>query len=121
MPIMKDKLVQDFFEAEGVKKLITKKQVDVDPGVHILDEMLQYVRQDIETLDKESKQKLDKKIGELKTINKQRKEYIEKNTEVNDPIDQRNLDRKLLMEDFDLCKKELLFIQNLGYLVGWFD
>lgn len=121
MPIMKQKLVQDFFEADEIKKLITKKQLDIDPGVEVLNDMLKNIRDDIDTMDKEAKTVLDNKNKELGKINAERKKHHETTTEVNDTIDQRNLDRKKLLEDFDRCKRELLFIQNIAYEKGWFD
>lgn len=121
MKFMRQKFIQDFFEADNIKKLIQKKQIDVDPGVEIFNDMLKNVREDISTMDNEAKKQLDTKLVELGKINKERKDHIAKTTEVNDSEDKRNMKRKQLVEDFKRCKTELLFIQNLGFNKGWLE
>jgi len=122
MPIMKQKLVQDFFEAVEVDKLITKGQVDLETGIFVLRDMIAYVRDDIATMDKEAYKLLEKEVHQLGEQNKKWKdEQTAKTPEMEDDIDQRNFDRRLLKADHQKYKRELLFIQNLVYKKGWFD
>jgi predicted RNA methylase len=122
MPVMKQKLVEDFLETDRISKLITTGQLDVEMGVEVLGNMIEYVRNDIKTLDQEAYIKLDAVIKELGAVNKNRKEQIRaKVKEPDDVLDERNLKRKLLLEDFYKFKQEILAIQNLAFNRGWFD
>jgi len=122
MPVMKEKLIRDYFEAHEVDKLITKRQLDIDTGVSILGEMINYIKKDIETLDQETNQELNKKVKELDVINIQRKEDIKKRLgEPEDDIEKRNFERELLKEDHKKYRKIMNIIQNLSYRMGWFD
>ena len=120
--VMKTKLIQDFFEAVEVDKLITKGQLDIDNGVVILKNMIQYIRDDIFIVDEEASKIVDKEITELDKQNKAWKAEREKGIEVpNDSIDERNLKLLLLRADHRKYKKELFFIQRLAHRKGWFD
>jgi len=118
---MKSKLINDFFKADDIKHLIQTYKVDIDPGVEILNNLMQNIRDDIDTMDEDTKKQLDAKRKEINNITKERKEYLKARIQIEDDIDQRNLDRKILMQDFTRLKKEMLFIQNLAYKKGWFD
>lgn len=123
MPVMIEKLKKDFFEAEEIDKIITKGQLDVETGIPILYDMIQYVKQDIKTLDEEGGYKtLCEKIKELDVNNIKRKESIkQKWGQPTDSISDRNLKRELLKEDHGKYKQELVLIQEICYRKGWFD
>ena len=114
MPVMKEKLIRDYFEAHEVDKLITKRQLDIDMGVSILGEMIGYIKKDIETLDQETHEELNKKVKELDVINMQRKEEIKKRLgEPEDDIEKRNFERELLKEDHKKYRKIMNIIPGL--------
>ena len=122
MPIMNQKLVKDFFEAVEVDRAITKQQLDVETGIPILRDMIQYILEDINTKDQAAKKTVDLKIKELDSTNKERKDSIK--NRIGDPdntIDDRNIKIYLLKEDHNKYKQELVVIQDLCYKKGWFD
>lgn len=122
MPVMKQKLINDFFEADNVDKLLVKGQLDVETGIPILNNMISYVIEDIGTMDEEAKKHLDVKLKELDKTNIDRKNSISKQFgEPEDDLTDRNIKRILLKEDHKKYKKTLLIIQNLCYRKGWFD
>lgn len=122
MPVMKQKLVNDFFEADNVDKLIVKGQLDIETGIPILKEMTEYIVEDITTLDESARKLLDDKIKALDKANIERKDSITKQFgNPGDDIDDRNIKRVLLREDHRKYKKMLVIIQNLCYRKGWFD
>ena len=118
---MKQKLVQDFFEADEIDRVILKKQIDIDPGVEIFKDMIKKIRDDIRTMDEEARKILENKIKELDGKNLARKKQIEDTLKTDDTIDQRNLKRTLLQEDYQRYKQEMVIIQDLCYKKGWFD
>ena len=106
MPIMKQKLIQDFFEADNCDKLIIKGQLDIETGIPILQEMIGNIIEDIQTMDEDTKKLLDEKIKQLNTANLERKNNIRKQFgEPDDGIDDRNIKRILLKEDHKKYKK----------------
>lgn len=122
MPIMQQKLVKDFFEAVEVDRLITKGQVDIEVGIPILKDMIQYVIEDINTLDQNAKKTLDNSLTQLDKSNVERKNSISKRIgEPDDSIDDRNLKRRLLFEDHNKYRHALVLIQELCFKKGWFD
>lgn len=121
MPVMQQKLIQDFFDADEVDRLMAKKQIDIDPGVDILKDLIKKVREDIRIMDEDTKGKLDIKIKELNDKNMVRKKELETKILVNDSIDERNKRRRLLQEDYNRYRQELVIIQELCYRKGWFD
>lgn len=122
MPVMKEKLIRDFFEADAIDKLIIKGQVDLETGIFVLKDMISYIRHDVSTMDKEAYKLLEKEIHALDGLNIKRKEEIKAKTpEPEDSVEKRQLDNKLLKADHNKYKREMLFIQNLCYKKGWFD
>ena len=122
MPIMNQKLVKDFFEAVEVDRAITKKQIEIETGIPILRDMIQYVLEDINTKDQAAKGTVDLKIKELDVTNMERKESLKKRLgDPDDTIDDRNIKLYLLKEDHSKFKQELVVIQDLCYKKGWFD
>jgi len=122
MPIMNQKLVKDFFEAVEVDRAITKQQIDIQTGIPILRDMIQYVLEDINTKDQAAKGTVDLKIKELEATNKKRKESVKSRIgDPDDTIDDRNIKLYLLKEDHSKFKQELVVIQDLCYKKGWFD
>lgn len=119
---MQQKLVKDFFEAIEVDRLITKGQLDIEIGIPILKDMIQYVIEDINTMDEKTKTSLDISLNQLDKNNMERKDSIkQKIGEPDNSIDERNIKRRLLSEDHNKYKKTLVFIQELCYKKGWFD
>ena len=121
MGMMQQKTVQDFLEACAIDKRMTQGLISLEDGVIILEDMIKYVRDDIKTLDEAARKELDGKNKELIAINKQRKDQIRNSDASADPIDERNLKRKLLKEDHNRFKKELVNIQGICYRKGWLD
>ncbi len=123
MPVLKQKLVMDFFEATAVDRNITKGTILLEDGIVALKEMIQFVKDDIKTLDEKAYEELEKKSKELTQLNIQHKDKIRERmkTITEDSIDERNLKRKLLKEDQNRYKRELVLIMNLCYNKGWFD
>ncbi len=122
MVIMEEKFVKDFLEAQEVDKEISRQAIDFVDGVFILKEMIKYVREDIKTLDVLAKKDLDKILDKLNEINVERKEVIKKRyKEPEDDEEKDFIHIKLLREDHEKYKKELFYIQSLGYRKGWFD
>jgi len=119
---MTQKLVQDFFEAHEVDKLITKEQLAYDPGVRVFKNMIRNVIDDVKTLDKKTHEQLNGKIAELNKTNVERKKQIEANVEEpEDSIAKRSLSSTLLIEDYKKYHKILNLIQDMSYKKGWFD
>ena len=119
---MNQKLVKDFFEAVEVDRAITKQQIDIQTGIPILRDMIQYVLEDINTKDQAAKGTVDLKIKELEATNKKRKESVKSRIgDPDDTIDDRNIKLYLLKEDHSKFKQELVVIQDLCYKKGWFD
>lgn len=122
MPIMKEKLIRDFFEADNIDKLMVKGQLDLETGIYILKDMINDVENDISTMDKEACGLLKKEINAVDLVNKrQKEELIKKNPEFEDSIEERSFKLGLLRLDHKKYKRILLFIQNLCYKKGWFD
>ena len=121
MPVMKQKLIQDFFDADEIDRLIAKKQIDIDPGVEILKDLITKVRNDIRILDEEANRTLNNKNKELDNKNLLRKKELEEKLPAYDSIDERNKRRRILQEDYNRYKQEMLIIQDLCYRKGWFD
>ena len=122
MSVMEEKFVKDFLEAQEVDKMLSKQTIDFVDGIYILKEMIQYVREDIKILDVKAREKLDDVRKKLNEINKERKDIIRKRYK--DPEDEEEKDFihiKMLREDHEKYKKELFYIQNLGYKKGWFN
>lgn len=120
--VMVNKLVNDFFEADAINKLLLKKQVMLEDGIPILKEMLQDVVDDFEILDQEAFTVLNNKIKDLNQKNNIRKAEIKKQTaEPEDSIDERNLKLKLLKEDHGKYRRIITIIQKLAYKKGWFE
>ena len=120
--VMISKLIQDFFEADGVNKLIIKRQVPLEDGILVISELTQDVIDDISILDQETYKKLDVKIKELNTSNNTRKNEIK--TQVGKPedtIEERNLKLKLLKEDHMKYRRLMTLIQEICYRKGWFE
>lgn len=122
MSIMTQKLMQDFFEAHEIDKLIIKEQLSYDPGVRVFKNMIHNVVDDIRTLDKKTYEQLNEKIADLNKTNVERKKQIEaKIEEPEDSISRRALSSSLLIEDYKKYHKILNLIQDLSYKKGWFD
>jgi len=121
MPVMKQKLIADFFEAVAVDRAITKNEISLEDGILILEDMIKYVRDDIKTLDESGYNELVEKGKNLSALNTQRKNKIKENQKPEDSIDERNFKRKLLKEDHNRFKRELVHIQDICYKKGWFD
>jgi len=121
MPVMQQKLIQDFFDADEIDRLIAKKQLDIDPGVEILKDLIKKVRDDIRIMDEEKSKLLDGKNKELNEKNTIRKKELENKLLAADSIDERNKRRRLLQEDYNRYKQEMLIIQEICYRKGWFD
>jgi hypothetical protein len=119
---MTQKLMQDFFEAHEIDKLIIKEQLGYDPGVRVFKNMIRNVVDDIKTLDKKTYEQLNEKIGDLNKTNIERKKQIEaKVEEPEDSISRRALSSTLLIEDYKKYHKILNLIQDISYKKGWFD
>lgn len=121
MPVMQQKLIQDFFDADEIDRLIAKKQLDIDPGVEILKDLIKKVRDDIRIMDEEKSKILEAKNKELNEKNTIRKKELESKLLASDSIDERNKRRRLLQEDYNRYKQEMLIIQEICYRKGWFD
>ena len=122
MSVLQQKLVNDFFEAHEIGKLIIKKQLNLDPGVGIFKDMIDFIVNDIGTLDKKTYDELNSKISELNKTNISRKEKIKNTTDPpQDSFDNHRLNVLLLMEDYRKYHHILNIIQNLCYKKGWFD
>ena len=122
MSIMTQKLMQDFFEAHEIDKLIIKEQLSYDPGVRVFKNMIHNVVEDVRTLDIKKYELLNEKIAELNKTNVKRKKEIEaKIEEPEDSISRRALSSTLLIEDYKKYHKILNLIQNIAYPQGWFD
>ena len=120
--VMINKLVNDFFEADGVNKYILKQQIQLEEGIPIIREMIQDIKDDIEILDQETSNKLNEKIKEINLTNNARKTEIKNQLgKPEDSIDERNLKLKLLKEDHQKYRRVLTIIQNLSYRKGWFE
>lgn len=122
MPIMKDKFVKDYFEAVEIDKMITRQQISIDEGVHILNNMIKYVREDIKTLDKEVFSNLCALTKKLEGVGEERKKDIfNQFPKPEDTIEKREFEMRLLREDHEKLKKELFLIQDIAYRQGWFE
>lgn len=122
MSVMEEKFVKDFLEAQEVDKLISKQGIDFIDGLFILKDMIKYVREDIKILDKDTYKKLEEMNAQLDDINKKRKENIKhRYKDAEDEEEKDFIHLKLLKEDHEKYKKELFFIQKLGYNKGWFN
>lgn len=120
--IMKQKFIQEFFEADEVNKLMIKRQLELAPGVTMLVEMIKKVRDDISTLDEDAYKIVEKGIHALSIEYKKKKEdVIAKTPEPEDSVEKSQLDYKLLNIDRLKYARELLLIQNLAAKKGWFD
>ena len=120
--VMEKKLVNDFFEADGINKLLIKKQIMLEDGIPILKEMIQDVIDDFEILDQEAFTVLSNKVKDLNQKNNIRKIEIKKQTaDPEDSIDERNLKLKLLKEDHGKYRRIITIIQKLAYKKGWFE
>ena len=120
MPVMKQKLIADFFEAVEIDRLITKKQLAHEDGIIILRDMIKYVYEDIKTMDEATYKELIEKRNQLSVLNTQRKNKMKESQKPEDSIDERNFKRKLLEEDHNQFKQELVNIQKICY-GKWFD
>ncbi len=122
MSIMEEKFVKDFLEAQEVDKMISKQSVDFVDGLFILKDMMVYVREDIKILDPNTMKKLQETNKKLDDINTERKDAIKlKYKDAEDEEEKDFIHLKLLREDHEKYKKELFFIQKIGYNKGWFD
>ena len=122
MSIMTQKLMQDFFEAHEIDKLIIKEQLGYDPGVRVFKNMIRNVVDDIKTLDKKTYESLNEKIADLNKTNIERKKQIEARVEEpEDSISRRALSSTLLIEDYKKYHTILNLIQDISYKKGWFD
>lgn len=119
--IMISKLIRDFFDATEVDKAIALEQISMENGIFKFKDMIQYVRDDVYTVDQDAYKILEKEIRLLGEQNVKMKEEEKKNNPPRDDVDRRNLDLRLLQLDYKKYKKELLFIQNLIYKKGWFE
>lgn len=122
MAIMKDKFIKDFLEAQEVDKMIVKYQIELDDGVAILKDMLQYVEKDIEIMDVVAKEKLDGTKIKLEQICQNRKKELKMQMgEPENTMQARDFTKNLLKEDHKKYQKELFLIQELAFKTGWFD
>ena len=122
MAYIVENLRKDWFDAVTVDRMIITRQINLEDGVESLHELLRYIRDDIEILDKNTKEILDKKIHELDENTKKEKIRIQSsNPEPRDSIERNTQDFMLLRTDHKRYQDELLFIKHIAFRKGWFD
>ena len=119
---MKQKFIQDFFDAHHVDKEITLGMRSIVDGTFVLLDMLQYIRKDIAVMDQEAKAQLELAIKKMDADNKKIKEEIIANTTPpEDKTEETEIMIKLLRKDHKRYRKELFWIQDMAFKKGWFD
>lgn len=117
---LKQKLQQDFLDCITVDKGIVLGTIPKESGTLILFDLIDYVKSDIATMDKVSWEILMKAEQSIKAQNEKDKLALYGNRRAKDSSEKRELDVKMLREDYKTCKAMLYFIQNLCYEKGWF-
>lgn len=121
MDLMKQKLLRTFFETWEIDKGIASGQISFEDGVPVLRRMIRdFIRPDIKIIDENSYTVLLESVKKINDLNQQRKQEISQLIRVDDDMDKRNLDLKLITEDFNRWHKELLLIQELFDRKQWF-
>jgi len=117
---LKLKLQRDFLDCVNVDKAVIMGGIRKEEGTMILFSLIDIVKSDIATMDKDTWDLLNKAEKTLLEDNNKRKE-VYKQRKPRDSAEKRNLQINLLMEDYLSCKEILYFIQNLAYKKGWFQ
>jgi hypothetical protein len=121
MNFLEKKLQDDFMDCVRLDKAILLGQVSKDQGTMMLFDLIDYVKQDIATLDEKSwdiLQDAEKEILEEVAI---KKDQIEMDRKTKDAGERREKEMRLLREDYLACKVILQFCQQLCYQKGWFQ
>ena len=118
---LKQKLQKDFLDCIELDKAILVGQVQKETGTLILFDLIDYVKSDIATMDKESWLILCEAEKKILDENEKRKEQVIYNRRAKDASEKRDLELVLLREDYQTCKQILYFLQNLCYAKGWFQ
>jgi hypothetical protein len=118
---LKEKIQQDFLDCVRLDKAILMGQIPKESGTLILFDLIDYVKSDIATLDKESWIMLNEAERKLLNDGEKRKDLIRENRRTRDSSERRDLEIAILREDYTTCKGILYFIQNICYKKGWFQ
>jgi len=118
---LKQKLQQDFLDCIAIDKSIVMGNLRTTEGTLILFDLLDHVKSDIATMDKETWELLNQAERKFMLDCAQRKYEIQKDRRIKDSSDKRSLELELLREDYKTCKELLYFIQNLCWKQGWFQ
>lgn len=119
--VMKTKLINDYFEADEINRAITKKQIDLEAAIPILNDLVKYVENDIKLMSEDAYKKIENKKTILDETNKETKKKIEENTIVDDSEDERNLKLRKLREDHKKLDRYMTLLLEICYRKGWFE
>ena len=123
MGVMTEKLMKDFNDAVAIDRGITVGTIDMVEGTHALGDVIKWLIIDIHTLDKNGAyyKEVCEKRDSLNEESRKRKEKIVNSSKTpNDPIEERDLQYRLLHVDFERLKNLLAVIQCISYEQGWF-
>lgn len=118
---LKEKLQQDYMDCVRIDKAISAGLIDKEEGVHILYDLIDYVRSDIATMDEVSFEILTAGIKRIEEESEKRKVKIEGYYKPKDASERRDTDYFLMVEDYKTAKEILFLMQNLCYKKGWFQ
>lgn len=117
---LKQKLQQDFLDCVSIDKAILLGNLPKESGTLMLFDLIDHVKSDIATMDKETWEILIKAENKIRDENDKRKDLLFENRRVRDSSEKRELELARLREDYQACKATLYFIQNLCYKKGYF-
>jgi len=120
--VMRENLIKNVDLADTYVKMIITQQTDFVDGTFILKDMLELIRGDLRIMDKEAVDQFDAVREKLvKTANERKKSISLKYPAPEDEYERRDMEIKLLREDYERFKRELLFIKQIAYQRKWFE
>jgi len=120
--MIEQKFVKDFFDAYEIDKAIAKNEIYIGHGVHMLKQLLIYVRKDVQTLDSAAYDQLKEKNKKLDAdYDKKKKQIKHLYGQGEDTIEDRTIKHQLLEEDHKRYRHELFYLQDMAHAKGWFD
>jgi hypothetical protein len=105
----------------SIDKGILLGTIRKEEGTLMLFDLLDYVKSDVATMDKETWEMLVNAEKKILEENEKRKDELFKDRRVRDSSEKRELELSMLREDYQACKAMLYFIQNLAFKKGWFQ